>query len=440
MIITLISIILSMCVKNSKNINEAEMKVAKSYTQVEEDDDKTQSDFVKFDAYVLKDLDGDGKAEKLRGTCKEIGSQDTLYMQLNVNSEGTLKDAKIKIDGKNFFLSTSLVADNVINGNYISSNVNSIDLREIKEGTNALIQGLILSGDYKYSSTKAYAIQSGNINNYSRKDNKITLEGTYVNSKGEEQEIKKDVFLTVDWYGDVTANIDSVSQKCILDKENSSIKLNVEVSELQKKLMLSKLCVQGTIPQLNGYSPIEVSVQNGEYDKDTREFHIERSSQIYSDGTIENPIKRNYIFQLEVQYPQEAISSMEDGNYILNIPVSAYYEAYNNLNLYEDGIVKSNTAEREIQAILCFSEVETREYAYSTSVNEKLNKKNVLDVYKGVQDIKDDTYEVTWQILRMKNTQDDVIVIKQEQSDTLGSMETNCIKNVGIYFSGDIHK
>ena len=116
MIITLISIILSMCVKNSKNINEAEMKVAKSYTQVEEDDDKTQSDFVKFDAYVLKDLDGDGKAEKLRGTCKEIGSQDTLYMQLNVNSEGTLKDAKIKIDGKNFFLSTSLVADNVING------------------------------------------------------------------------------------------------------------------------------------------------------------------------------------------------------------------------------------------------------------------------------------------------------------------------------------
>ncbi len=438
MIITLISIILSMCVKNPKNINEAEMKVAKSYTQVEEDDDKTQSDFVKFDAYVLKDLDGDGKAEKLRGTCKEIGSQDTLYMQLNVNSEGTLKDAKIKIDGKNFFLSTSLVADNVINGNYISSNVNSIDLREIKEGTNALIQGLILSGDYKYSSTKAYAIQSGNINNYSRKDNKITLEGTYVNSKGEEQEIKKDVFLTVDWYGDVTANIDSVSQKCILDKENSSIKLNVEVSELQKKLMLSKLCVQGTIPQLNGYSPIEVSVQNGEYDKDTREFHIERSSQIYSDGTIENPIKRNYIFQLEVQYPQEAISSMKDGNYILNIPVSAYYEAYNNLNLYEDGIVKSNTAEREIQAILCFPEVETREYAYSTSVNEKLNKKNVLDVYKGVQDIKDDTYEVTWQILRMKNTQDDVIVIKQEQSDTLGSMETNCIKNVGIYFSGDI--
>ena len=95
MIITLISIILSMCVKKSKNINEAEMKVAKSYTQVEEDDDKTQSDFVKFDAYVLKDLDGDGKAEKLRGTCKEIGSQDTLYMQLNVNSEGTLKDAKI---------------------------------------------------------------------------------------------------------------------------------------------------------------------------------------------------------------------------------------------------------------------------------------------------------------------------------------------------------
>lgn len=58
--------------KNSKNINEAEMKVAKSYTQVEEDDDKTQSDFVKFDAYVLKDLDGDGKAENLEVLVKKL--------------------------------------------------------------------------------------------------------------------------------------------------------------------------------------------------------------------------------------------------------------------------------------------------------------------------------------------------------------------------------
>ena len=89
------------------------------------------------------------------------------------------------------------------------------------------------------------------------------------------------MFLTVDWYGDVTANIDSVSQKCILDKENSSIKLNVEVSELQKKLMLSKLCVQGTIPQLNGYSPIEVSVQNGEYDKDLSLIHISEPTRPY---------------------------------------------------------------------------------------------------------------------------------------------------------------
>ncbi len=47
------------------------MKVAKSYTQVEEDDDKTQSDFVKFDAYVFKRFRWRWKKQKkLRGTCK----------------------------------------------------------------------------------------------------------------------------------------------------------------------------------------------------------------------------------------------------------------------------------------------------------------------------------------------------------------------------------
>ncbi len=77
------------------------------------------------------------------------------------------------------------------------------------------------------------------------------------------------------------------------------------------------MCVQGTIPQLNGYSPIEVSVQNGEYDKDTKGISYRKiKSNIFRWNNRKSNKERNYIFQLEVQYPQEAISSMEDGNYI----------------------------------------------------------------------------------------------------------------------------
>ena len=427
----------SLGIKNTESMGATEIKVAQTYTKVEEDDDKTQSDFVKFDAFVLKDLDGDGNAEKIRGTCKEIGSQDILYMELNVNSEGTLKDAKIQIDGKNFYLATALVSDNIIDGNYISSRTDSIELQEIKEGTNALIQGTILSGNYSYASTKSAAIQNGNINNYSRNDNKITLEGTYVNSQGVEQEIKKDVYLTVDWYGNVRANIDAVQQRYKIDKENLKVKFNVQVSEIKRELMLSKLYVKGTIPQLNGYSPIEAHIPGGEYNKETRGFYIEKSSQVHSDGTIENQVNRDYIFEIEVEYPQEAFLNNRNGNFVLNIPVLAYFEAYNNLNIYENGIVKSEPVEKEIQVIV-FWEIDEKDYVYSTSINKRLNKRNVLDVYKGIENITNDTYEVEWQLLRMKETQGNDIVLKQERMDAIGSVETDCIKNVGIYFSGNI--
>ncbi|MBQ9658378.1 MAG: hypothetical protein IJV31_06395, partial [Clostridia bacterium] len=51
--------------------------------------------FVEFDAFFLKDLDGDGYADGVRGTCREVGKEDTLYMELKVLTNGYLKDGKI---------------------------------------------------------------------------------------------------------------------------------------------------------------------------------------------------------------------------------------------------------------------------------------------------------------------------------------------------------
>ena len=53
-------------------------------------------DNIKFSSFFLRDLDSDGYAEKLKGTCKEIGKEDTLYMELNVQTAGYLKNAKVQ--------------------------------------------------------------------------------------------------------------------------------------------------------------------------------------------------------------------------------------------------------------------------------------------------------------------------------------------------------
>jgi hypothetical protein len=85
-----------------------ELVRANSYQKLEGNDDSVPgTDNVKFSAFFLRDLNGDGLSEKLYGTVKELGESDRLYFEVNVLSDGELKDAKIEIDGKNFFLKTS---------------------------------------------------------------------------------------------------------------------------------------------------------------------------------------------------------------------------------------------------------------------------------------------------------------------------------------------
>ena len=187
-------------------VTTAELEVSKTYEQVEEGDEATQSEYVKFDAFFLRDLDGDGYAESIRGACREIGEEDTLYMELNVMTAGYLRDGKITVNGENFYLQTSLPKDDELKNNYIGNNVKTIEFNDLANGTQKMLTGIVRSGNYSYSSQKAAAI-GNNINNYS-KVNSVTLTGTWVSEDGETTvDINKTVDFTIDWYGVTKASI-----------------------------------------------------------------------------------------------------------------------------------------------------------------------------------------------------------------------------------------
>ena len=89
--------------------NNPEIAKSMTYDQVQEGDeivDKTNG-YVEFDVFFLRDLNGDGNAESIRGTSREIGQDDTLYMELNVLTNGSLEDGVITINSDNFYLQTS---------------------------------------------------------------------------------------------------------------------------------------------------------------------------------------------------------------------------------------------------------------------------------------------------------------------------------------------
>ena len=183
---------------------------AMSYEQLTEADKNVEgTNNVKFSAFFLRDLNGDGYAESLKGTCKEIGKQDTLYMEINVLTAGYLKDGKIEIEGQNFYLNTTLPKDNELKDNYIGSNVKTIELNQINNGTQKTLMGFVKSGDYSYNSGITSAI-GNNINNYSRNDNKVILTGKYYSESNPEGiDIRKEIDLSVDWYGTTKAEIPS---------------------------------------------------------------------------------------------------------------------------------------------------------------------------------------------------------------------------------------
>ena len=162
-----------------RNVN-AELAKSKTYAQVAEGDEATNSDNVQFDAFFLRDLDLDGNAEKLRGSCRQIGKEDTLYMELNVLGEGYLKDGKITINDGNYYLKTEIVKDKEITENVLTEKASEINFNKLNNGTQKLLSGGVRSGYYRnYDRSTISEALKNNINNYS-KVNSIKFTGTHV--------------------------------------------------------------------------------------------------------------------------------------------------------------------------------------------------------------------------------------------------------------------
>ena len=453
--------------RNNNTLNSLSPEIARSmeYEQVEDgDEDLEETNNIKFDAFFLRDLNGDGYAESIRGTCNEIGEEATLYMELNVRTEGYLKDAKITINSDNFYLQTNLPKDEELAENYVGNNIKEIKLNQLNNGTQKLITGVVRSGDYTYDYSKANAIGS-NINNYS-KVNSVTLTGTYVTGIGEEIPVEKTVNFNVDWHGTTKASIYNASQSTyidsLIDEENGKLNLNftVNTEEINKELLLSKNHVEAEIPELNGYAPLEVvyTGSNAEvnYNAETRIITLDRTSVVGEDGTVTNRLSTKNSYSIKVTYPLEAYTSLGVNSVQLKIPVSTYYEGYNNTNEEFTNPYKSNTAKTTVIAnfqkysgVIARFDVTVGTYMTSPTDRYVVSKQKPIKLYNGQsEEERNDTYLVTWQAYIGNNNSVGNIIMKETKnneeqevdqfikSDSTEESMEDVTSNVGIYFSG----
>ncbi len=460
---------------NNANI-PPEIAVAMEYPQVEEGEEEIEISkekypneeynndiypYVQFDAFFLRDLNSDGYAEKIRGTCREIGQQDTLYIQLNVLTNGYLKEgATITLNGdRNFYFQTSIVKDNEIAENYVSTDTQVIKLNRIEAGKQKLLEGTIKENI------------GLNIGSYS-KINSITFKGTHVEtgSQGEdvkEIELEKTVQFKIDWHGKVQTKITNVTQtkyvEEIEDIEAQTIKIyfGVEIQEIKEQLNLSQLYIEGTIPEFNGYKPTKVYVEgtNVEYRYNEETMQLIAYTQaelndVTKDITRSIARKNNYIIRLE--YPMEAYRTLGKETFELKIPVKAYYEGYNNENYEFENPYKSNIAtdiiilsyEKRLGKIAEF-EITVGEYINNPVWDNAVLKRKPLNIYNGKSETEiNDTYVVTWYARMGSEGKTTGIIMKETKTDsentkvsdkfvkadnTEDSLE-DITKNIGIYF------
>lgn len=451
-----------------------EMARAMTYEQFGPGDENIEgTDNVKFSAFFLRDLDGDGYAEKIKGTCREVGKQDTLYMELNVLTAGKLINGKIEIENNNFNLVTTLPKDNELKNSYISQNTNLIEFNEIANGTQKMLIGIVRSGNYTSGSTYTSAI-GDNTQNYS-KENKIVFTGIYVDELNNETEIRKEINLDVDWYGTATANFYSTGSTYYdlpsrIDEENQTITLNaiVSPSETKNELLLKKNYLEGTIPELNGFAPIEVTcTTNGilfSYDETTRKFTITKEAELDDNGEITNSAYissytnttsriRYNSYSFTIKYPLEAYETLGQNTVTIKIPVKTYWEAYNNVNSEFTNPYITNEATSTITAT--FNNPRVSEATIDVTVGESVrnpdntssryivSKKKPIKIYNEVsEEEKDDYYNVKWYVYTGTNGEYDGLKLEEQSGDIFikGDSSTesmdDVLTNVGIGFSG----
>lgn len=429
---------------------------------------------IKFDAFFLKDKNGDGVAESIRGTCNEVGGQATLYMNLSVAEEGHLTNGKITINSKNFYFNTSIVKDNEVEENYVSTNTKEIKLKDITNGTQKLLMGSVRSGDYSSSSSRTSAI-GNDTSNYSE-ENSVTFSGTYVDSSGNEKTFTKIVQFVIDWYGEVDASITPKTQTVEIKEMNSLVKeegleLNFDIRTVESKnqLILESSEITGTIPEFNGYKPTSVKISGTNvtytYDAETSIYTATKASIIDENGKITSNAysytssgTKYSTFNFTIIYPAEAYQELGEDvtSFELAIPVEAINKGYNNPNESDGftnpyvsntatGVVTTTWRKKQEQVDSPSFAVYVGTYMESPYYSYVVSKKKPLNIYNGISfEETDDKYIVQWRAYTGTKGITDGIIMNETTGKTDQFLNTSAkydsmeeiTTNTGIYFSG----
>lgn len=288
---------------------------------IEKQNSKTSNNNVEFDAYFLTE-----NKEKTYSIVKDVNDENaSINLSLNVKNAGYLKDAQIQFkatDEKNVL--NYKIKDNIQANEIIQSfENNTLKLKLINNMANEQIINIPIEY-YLEEYVKADKIS---------KISKVVLTGTYVDAKGKDIHIEKELQINMGWKDErsitVESNIEKYIPYNIQEKSGVILQTIVKVSSDKRKNMLpvKETLVTIDAPKINGVEMSKVQVvaksleaTNGKsnelvkFDSSNWEYDSKNNKINIKIQNIENENKSYYVgegsdeFIITYTYAQDAYS------------------------------------------------------------------------------------------------------------------------------------
>ena len=360
------------------------------------DENLPETPNVQFDAYFLND------SVKTRGALLGPINKDQnpiptkeLYVELKILGEGKFKDGQIKFEQKNHILMGTSVSDNVIDGIYYNY-YSPVKLKEVTNGTTKVIR------------LEARPIVH-NKDDFFRNDNKVTLNGKYVNSDGNEIEVSKTVNYSIEtMYNNLTSSLEILNNNDTYHYTNNNPMFKLEMINKAEQFSNRNYSLNDTqksnvfkindIPKFNGYQPENITAYYS-YKRDGK-FYNDIRSIIYDKArnTLEiNNLTYNrdeFIINILFQYPRE--SGKEHKSEELEIRGIYDVSAYNNDNFPE---LRAPTIETVIKKKIEYLKPTENTYIHiypNLGISASILGENTRKIYDNEEYERYDSYMVSW--------------------------------------------
>lgn len=289
---------------------------------------KTKNQNVEMDTYFLEE-----EHRKTYEATKNIGEENKIIAQITVKNSGYLKNAKIKFEETNFNILETINSEFI---SHVDKQNNEIILKQIDAGESVRIEIPIEFKRAENYNPKQFSIV-----------NKSTISGTYVDNKANQNEIEKELFLSLNWNtiseAYVEANISKFVPFDINEQKGLIMQTIITSGVKENSAPIKNTELEIEIPNINNIPPKDIKVnansmlatrgeENGESFNESN-YEIKDGIITINTQNIKDE-NENISWNKQGQdeyvvtyiYPEEALNSEQTS---LNIKVNSNITLYN---------------------------------------------------------------------------------------------------------------